>query len=175
VSAGPRGSAWAVGYSCASDCFASSETDQTVILHWNGADWYAIRRSGCIGWSRERPGGVFVGFGFEWWRRARDDRARKRAELIRAGARLALAATAFMDASVMAGAKRDEPGRRTILNAHMAEMADAGLTINAVGDPELTLAGIWLAELARGAAPTNARERAEVLRTSNDTVRAAKL
>ena len=39
VSTGPDGSAWAAGNTCASGCGTPSETDQTLILHWDGATW----------------------------------------------------------------------------------------------------------------------------------------
>ena len=39
VSAGPDGSAWAAGDTCTSGCGTPSETDQTLILHWDGAAW----------------------------------------------------------------------------------------------------------------------------------------
>src|SRR5215831_12458195 len=39
VSAGPGGSAWAAGLSCASGCGTASEVDRTLILRWNGAGW----------------------------------------------------------------------------------------------------------------------------------------
>jgi hypothetical protein len=39
VAAGPGGTAWAVGYSCASGCGTASEAELTLILHWDGAKW----------------------------------------------------------------------------------------------------------------------------------------
>jgi hypothetical protein len=39
VSAGPRGSAWAVGYICTSGCHTASEADQMLILRWDGTSW----------------------------------------------------------------------------------------------------------------------------------------
>ena len=41
VSAGPRGSAWAAGYTCTPGCFAPSEANQTLIMRWNGVTWSA--------------------------------------------------------------------------------------------------------------------------------------
>lgn len=42
VSAGPDGTAWAVGYSCPSVCGTSSKTDYPLILRWNGARWALV-------------------------------------------------------------------------------------------------------------------------------------
>jgi hypothetical protein len=39
VSAGPGGSAWAVGYICTSGCHTASEADQMLILRWDGTSW----------------------------------------------------------------------------------------------------------------------------------------
>src|SRR5262247_2093573 len=39
VSAAPDGSAWAAGDACTSGCGTSSETDQTLILRWDGVVW----------------------------------------------------------------------------------------------------------------------------------------
>src|SRR5215467_11628819 len=39
VSAGPRGTAWAVGYICTSGCHTTSEADQMLILRWDGTSW----------------------------------------------------------------------------------------------------------------------------------------
>ena len=39
VSAAPGGSAWAAGYTCTPGCFAPSEANQTLIMHWNGVAW----------------------------------------------------------------------------------------------------------------------------------------
>jgi hypothetical protein len=41
VSAGPDGTAWAAGYTCTPGCFAPSETNQTLIMRWNGDTWSA--------------------------------------------------------------------------------------------------------------------------------------
>lgn len=41
VSAGPGGTAWAVGYSCVSSCGTASERDRTLILRSNGTTWTA--------------------------------------------------------------------------------------------------------------------------------------
>jgi hypothetical protein len=41
VSAGPEGSAWAVGTRCARGCGTASEVDRTLILRWNGGSWVA--------------------------------------------------------------------------------------------------------------------------------------
>jgi hypothetical protein len=41
VSAGPGGTAWAAGYTCTPGCFAPSETNQTLIMRWNGDTWSA--------------------------------------------------------------------------------------------------------------------------------------
>src|SRR5215471_14980909 len=41
VSAGPGGSAWAAGYTCTPGCFAPSESNQTLIMRWNGDTWSA--------------------------------------------------------------------------------------------------------------------------------------
>ena len=42
VSTGPAGSAWAVGDTCTSSCNTPSETDQILILRWNGAAWSQV-------------------------------------------------------------------------------------------------------------------------------------
>src|SRR6476646_1011317 len=39
VSAGPGGSAWVAGDTCASGCGTSSEADRTLILRWDGLSW----------------------------------------------------------------------------------------------------------------------------------------
>src|SRR5215471_5851404 len=39
VSAGPGGSAWAVGYICTSSCHTTAEADQILILRWDGTRW----------------------------------------------------------------------------------------------------------------------------------------
>src|SRR5256884_524470 len=39
VSAGPGGSAWAVGYICTSGCHTASEADQMLVLRWDGTSW----------------------------------------------------------------------------------------------------------------------------------------
>ena len=39
VSTAPGGGAWAVGYICTSGCHTASETDQMLILHWDGTSW----------------------------------------------------------------------------------------------------------------------------------------
>ena len=41
VSAGPAGTAWAVGYSCVSSCGTASERDRTLVLRSNGTTWTA--------------------------------------------------------------------------------------------------------------------------------------
>ena len=41
VSAGPGGTAWAVGYTCTSACGTDAESDRTLILHWDGTRWAA--------------------------------------------------------------------------------------------------------------------------------------
>jgi hypothetical protein len=44
VSAGPRASAWAVGFTCASGCTTASPIFRTVIVRWTGAIWSAGRQ-----------------------------------------------------------------------------------------------------------------------------------
>jgi hypothetical protein len=39
VSTAPGGRAWAVGYVCTSGCHTASETDQMLILRWDGTNW----------------------------------------------------------------------------------------------------------------------------------------
>ena len=39
VSSGPAGTAWAAGYRCTANCGTTAETDETLILHWNGHHW----------------------------------------------------------------------------------------------------------------------------------------
>ena len=39
VSTAPGGGAWAVGYICTSGCHTASETDQMLILRWDGTSW----------------------------------------------------------------------------------------------------------------------------------------
>jgi hypothetical protein len=43
VSAGPGGSAWAVGFTCVSGCTTASPIFRTVILRWTGTSWSAGR------------------------------------------------------------------------------------------------------------------------------------
>ena len=42
VAAGPGGTAWAVGSSCASGCGTGAETDRTLILRWDGSRWTQV-------------------------------------------------------------------------------------------------------------------------------------
>ena len=42
VSAGPGGTAWAVGQSCTSGCGTSSQVAPPLILRWNGASWSPV-------------------------------------------------------------------------------------------------------------------------------------
>jgi hypothetical protein len=39
ASAGPAGTAWAVGHSCVSGCDTASEADAMLIVRWNGSTW----------------------------------------------------------------------------------------------------------------------------------------
>lgn len=42
VSAGPSGSAWAVGWSCYTKCLTSAEKDHALIMRWNGNAWSQV-------------------------------------------------------------------------------------------------------------------------------------
>ncbi len=39
VSSGPGGTAWASGYRCTASCGTTAETDETLIMHWDGRRW----------------------------------------------------------------------------------------------------------------------------------------
>ena len=126
--------------------------------------------------------GVVLGAGLDSRRRRHAGRKDKRRELIHAGTRLATASTAFRRAASAAGDSQNEPQWRALLDAHLAEMGAAAVTINEAGTPEVEQASLAIVgNIFHGDLSTPegtlelARAQADVIKAYNDAVRKAKL
>ncbi len=127
--------------------------------------------------------GVVLGAGIDGWRRRRAEAARRRSDLIRAGARLFLAASAYRSATSAAGAARKEPQWQAVINPYLAEMTEAGVTINEPGIREISKAGMAVAGyILRKKEPATPREasdevhaQTDLISAYNEAVRKAKL
>ncbi len=110
--------------------------------------------------------GVVLGAGIDSLRRKRAERERKRHDLIRAGTRLAQAASAYKRASTVAGNEPADPLWRQILDGHLEQMENASSTISQAGDEEVTRASLAIVTTAFSSHEPSTPEEATMTITS---------